>query len=66
MRILLSTTLLIMLMGFTDPFVNTIWICKISKNCNDTLKFKSNFMVISYDCEMNYTFKDTYKILNDI
>jgi hypothetical protein len=50
---------------FKDPVVNTVWIFKVSKNANDTLKFKSRNIVSDYDFELNYTMKGTYKFSKD-
>jgi len=48
-----------------NSLISSIWILKIANGCNDSLKFKSNGVVLQYDCELNYTFHNSYKIYND-
>ncbi len=43
---------------------NTSWVYPVGKSA-DTLKFEADHAVIEYDCEMNYTFRSTYRISKD-
>ncbi len=45
--------------------VNTVWIYRISNECIDTLKFRPNQDVVSYDCELSYLFSGKYEITKD-
>lgn len=49
----------------SDPIVNSVWVIKISKNANDTLKFKSKNTVTEYDGELNYSMQGIYTISKD-
>ena len=48
-----------------ETLVNSVWAYKISNNCTNVLKLGSNNKASRYDCEMDYTFHDTYKINKD-
>jgi len=48
-----------------NHLTNTIWTYQVSKTCIDTLKFGTNQKVIEYNCEVNYTFRGSYKIFKD-
>jgi hypothetical protein len=48
-----------------DSFVNTEWVCNISKGCVDSYKFKSASKVAFYSCESDYTSYGTYSVSND-
>ncbi len=46
-------------------YINSVWSRGIAKGCVNTLKLKTNDKADSYDCELDYTFKCTYKIIKD-
>lgn len=48
-----------------DRLVGTTWEYHVTKTGVNTMKFTSNKTVKSYDCELNYTFTDTYLIKSD-
>jgi hypothetical protein len=65
-KIIVITLLLI----FSRPnqahnLVNTIWEDEIIKGHSNVYKFISSKMVDDYDCERDYTSKDTYTISKD-
>ncbi len=61
--------ILIVLFSFNlflrDQLVNTEWTVKLSDRCVDKLKFIKNNQVEEYDCEINYTFHNSYSIKKD-
>jgi len=65
MRILLLAVTAIICSYFIDPLVNTRWLCEVSKKHFDVFTFKSNNVIVNYDCELDYTFKGKYKISKD-
>lgn len=46
--------------------VGSKWIYKVSTSCIDTIEFYNNDKYDSYDCEINYTYKGSYHIKNNI
>lgn len=50
----------------SETLSNSKWICKVSDTCVDTIKFTKNNEVDFYSCELNYTFKGSYKIKRGI
>ena len=48
-----------------SKWVNSVWTQKISKGHFNTLTLKQNNKALSYDCEIDYTLKCPYKIVND-
>ena len=51
--------------SYYTSLVGSIWAYKVTETCNNTLKFKSNDIVLEYDCELDYTFHSTYKLASD-
>lgn len=45
--------------------INSVWVKRITKTANNTLTFKSNGLVLEYDCELSYTFHSSYKLSGD-
>lgn len=62
---ILFTILVAQLSNRTYNLVNTVWEYKIANGCLNTYKFRSEKIVDEYDCELNYTFKCTYRISKD-
>jgi hypothetical protein len=62
---ILFTILVAQLSNRTYNLVNTAWEYKIAIGCVNTYKFRSEKIVDEYDCELNYTFKCTYRISKD-
>ncbi|MFC0516299.1 hypothetical protein ACFFGT_18925 [Mucilaginibacter angelicae] len=62
-------SLLIILVLAIQPtqsgLINSSWMYKVTNTCINTLKFKAGGKVYNYNCELDYTFRDTYKISAD-
>lgn len=65
MKLLPTILLVFTLTSFKDPIVNTTWSWTVVKGCVNTYKFKSNYVVENYNCELDYTIKGKYKFSKD-
>jgi hypothetical protein len=64
-KTILVVTIGLLLLQTKDSLVNSVWAYKIADRCNNTLTFKPNGVVLEYNCELNYAFHSTYKLVND-
>jgi len=49
----------------SDNLINSVWSHHINRKCVNTLTFKSNELVLEYDCEIDYSFHSSYKVKGD-
>ena len=49
----------------SDDLINSVWSHHINSKCVNTLTFKSNGLVLEYDCELDYAFHSSYKVKGD-
>ncbi|MFD0751669.1 hypothetical protein ACFQZS_16075 [Mucilaginibacter calamicampi] len=64
MKLVLTLFIVIILRDSSD-YLNSVWVYPVAKGCVNTLKLKAKGKADSYDCELDYTFNCTYKIVKD-
>ncbi len=65
MRPIFVITIGLLLFQNKSQWENSVWAHKITDRASNTLTFKPNGVVLEYDCELNYTFHSTYKLVKD-
>jgi hypothetical protein len=65
MKFLLIAFCLLFFTGYPSDVTNSVWTYKVANGCVDTLTLKPNAQATDYDCELNYTFHDSYMLKKD-